>query len=108
MFYDVFENLCKTHGVKPNTVTKAIGLSTATSTNWKTSGRVPSGDALIKVAEYFGVSVDYLLEREQDTKKEPAPEVREDERTKKLMHYWNILTPEQQDRFIALMKDLVE
>ena len=88
MFYDVFENLCKTHGVKPNTVTKAIGLSTATSTNWKTSGRVPSGDALIKVAEYFGVSVDYLLEREQDTKKEPAPEIRD----KLDEDIWNAIT----------------
>ena len=61
MFWDVFNDLCQKNNVKPNTVTKSIGLSSATATNWKTSGRIPSGDALIKIAEYFNVSIDYLL-----------------------------------------------
>lgn len=63
MFYDIFEKLCYVHNVKPNTVTKAIGLSTATATNWKTSMRIPSGETLVKLADYFHCSVDYLLGR---------------------------------------------
>lgn len=64
MFWDIFCELCKKNDKTPNAVTKALGLSTATATNWKTSGRTPNGDTLRSIADYFGVSVDYLLGRE--------------------------------------------
>ncbi|MBQ7283973.1 MAG: helix-turn-helix transcriptional regulator, partial [Oscillospiraceae bacterium] len=38
-------------------------------TKWK-NGSVPTGETLQKLADYFGVSVDYLLNEE--TKKSPA------------------------------------
>ncbi len=60
MFYQNFLKLCEKHGVKPNNVTKAIGLSTATATNWK-SGCVPRDVTLQRLAGYFGVTVDDLL-----------------------------------------------
>ena len=63
MFYDIFEQLCTSKNIKPNTATKALGLSSATATNWKTSGRVPNGETLAKIADYFNCSVDYLLGR---------------------------------------------
>lgn len=63
MFYDIFEQLCASKNIKPNTATKALGLSSATATNWKTSGRVPNGETLAKIADYFNCSVDYLLGR---------------------------------------------
>lgn len=45
-----------------STVLKALELSTSKMTAWK-KGSVPSGDILVKLADYFDVSVDYLLER---------------------------------------------
>lgn len=63
MFWNIFCDLCKMQGKTPNAVTKALGLSTATATNWKTSGRTPNGDTLRAIADYFNVSVDYLLGR---------------------------------------------
>lgn len=63
MFWDIFEQLCAKKRLKPNNVTKELGLSTATATNWKTSGRTPNGDTLRLIADYFDVSADYLLGR---------------------------------------------
>ena len=54
--------MCTKNNFKPNTVAKAIGLSTATATKWK-NGSVPNGDALSKIADYLDCSVDYLLGR---------------------------------------------
>lgn len=61
-FWEQLCNLCQNKGVKPNTVAKAVGLSNATTTKWK-NGAIPNGEALIKIADYFDCSVDYLLGR---------------------------------------------
>ncbi len=60
MYYENFENLCVTRGVKPSNVSKATGISTATLTSWKQGKYTPKNDKLQKIAEYFGVSLDYL------------------------------------------------
>ena len=67
-FWERLYDMCIEKGCKPNTVAKAIGLSTATATKWK-SGTIPNGEALTKIADYLGCSVDYLLGR---TEKIPA------------------------------------
>ena len=62
MFWERLCKLCDERKIKPNTVAKAIGLSNAVATGWK-NGSIPSGEALIKIADYFDCSVDYLLGR---------------------------------------------
>lgn len=68
MFYDVFCKLCEDNNVKPTNVALEIGVSRATATKWK-KGSIPNSDTLFKIADYFGVSVDYLLGNE--AKKSP-------------------------------------
>lgn len=60
MFYDRFMGLCKERGVSPSAVMVSIGLNKSNATFWK-KGSIPKGDTLRKLADYFGVSVDYLL-----------------------------------------------
>lgn len=59
--YDVFADLCQRRGVRPSDVAKATGIGSSTFTDWK-KGRVSSLSAknLRLIAEYFGVSIDYL------------------------------------------------
>ena len=64
-FWDIYENLCFKFGKKPNPVGKELGISSGTISQWK-SGSIPSGEKLIQIAEYFNVSVDYLLGREDN------------------------------------------
>ncbi len=62
MFWERLYKMCLQRNCKPNTVAKAVGLSSATATKWK-NGAIPNGEALIKIADYLGCSIDYLLGR---------------------------------------------
>lgn len=44
-------------------VSKETGVSTATLSNWKNGNYVLKADKLKKIADYFGVTVDYFLEK---------------------------------------------
>lgn len=60
MGYDAFEKLCESRGVTPYRVSKETGISTSTISSWKTGRYTPKRDKLQKIADFFGVSVDYL------------------------------------------------
>ena len=62
MFYDRLDEICSKNGISVSSLVKALGLSTSKVTAWK-NGSVPKGEILVKIADYFDISVDYLLER---------------------------------------------
>ena len=64
MYYENFEKLCNLKNAKPSTVSKATGISTATLTSWKQGKYTPKQDKLQLIAEFFGVTVDYLMTAE--------------------------------------------
>ena len=74
MFKRNFEKLCSHKGVSPSYVCKEIGLSNATYSCW-TDESIPRNTTLLKLAEYFGVSVEYLKGEtdEIDTKENNSP-----------------------------------
>ena len=82
MFYDLFCMLCKQKNVSPTRAALEIGLSKSTATKWKNSGATPNGETLAKIADYFGVSTDYLLSGSEtgDNKKAASDLSRKDER----------------------------
>ena len=60
MIYNRIINLCKQHNIKIATLLKELKIAAGSSTSWK-KGTIPSSDALIKLAECFNVSIDYIL-----------------------------------------------
>lgn len=64
MFFDVYESLCQRKGKKPSVVAAELGINKSNVSNWKNNGYTPRGDALQRIADYFGVSTDYLLGKE--------------------------------------------
>ena len=62
MFWNVLCRLCEENNTKPYVIAKAIGASNSVCTKWK-NGSVPNGETLLKLSNYFNVSVDYLLGR---------------------------------------------
>lgn len=64
--YEIFEKLLSEKGVKAADVTRATGVSSTTLSEWKKGKSTPKADKRKKIAEYFGVSLEYL-----DTGKEP-------------------------------------
>lgn len=59
--YEIFEQLLSKYGVTAYRVAKETGITTATLTNWKQGKYTPKQDKLQKIADYFGVSLDYLM-----------------------------------------------
>ena len=70
MFYDIYKDLCDRVGKSPTGAALEMGISKGTVSFWKNKGSVPNADTLQKIADYFGVSTDYLLTG-VETKKEP-------------------------------------
>ncbi|WP_164744070.1 helix-turn-helix domain-containing protein [Paenibacillus barengoltzii] len=64
--YEIFERLLAEHNVTAYRVAKETGITTATFTSWKQGKYTPKQDKLQKIADYFGVSIDYLMGRTQD------------------------------------------
>lgn len=68
--YSVFEKLLKEKGVTAYKVAKDTGVTTATLSSWKTGRYEPKPEKLKILADYFGVSVDYLMTgKEKDGEK---------------------------------------
>lgn len=59
--FDILKKLCDEQGISVNTLEERIELGKNTLYSWKKN--TPKGSNLIRVADYFDVSVDYLLGR---------------------------------------------
>lgn len=62
MFWKRFYELCIKNNTKPVPVVKELGIAVGLTTKWK-NGSVPNGDTLVKLADYFDCSIDYLMGR---------------------------------------------
>lgn len=67
--YDVFERLLSEKNLTPYQVSKATGVSQATLSAWKKRGGNISYTHGIKIADYLGVSYDYLIGAEEQPRK---------------------------------------
>lgn len=71
MFFDLFKRLCMEKGVTPTKASEEIGFSRGSVSYWKKKyiegvDAKPDSYTAAKMADYFGVSVDYLLGRTED------------------------------------------
>jgi transcriptional regulator with XRE-family HTH domain len=58
--YQKIKDLCKKNNISVYHLEKELGLSTGSVCKWKKS--IPRADTLSKVANYFGVSINYFLD----------------------------------------------
>ena len=68
MFGERFTELRKKEGYSQADMAQKLDVSMGAVAMWETNKRVPKHDTLLKIADYFNVSVDYLLGR-ADTQK---------------------------------------
>lgn len=87
-------------GMSPSAVAAEIGFSTGSAAGWKKGAR-PRKTAIIKIANYFNVPVEYFSE---ETEKSPAPK----KGTEDFAKVYELLTPEHQEQIqeeiLALLK----
>ena len=71
--YEVFEQLLQKYGVTPYKVAKEAGVTQTALSNWKSGRSTPTTKTLQKIADYFGVTLDFLLTgKEGPQKNEPS------------------------------------
>ena len=64
MLHHRFRECREKSGLTAAELGKRIGVSQAAVTQWETGKKFPSSETLCKLADFYGVSVDYLLGRE--------------------------------------------
>ncbi len=70
--YEILEKLLEEHNMSAYRLSKETGVTTATLTSWKQGKYVPKQDKLQKIADYFGVTVTYLMTgKNEPEKREP-------------------------------------
>lgn len=76
--WEVFEKLRLERGVSAYQVCKECGLQQSQISNWKAGRYSPKIDKLKRIADYFGVTLDYLMTGVQ-TDEQPLPYYLNDE-----------------------------
>lgn len=111
--YEIFERLCRERGVTAYRVSEATGIKTSSLSGWKAGKFTPKQDKLKKIADYFGVSIEYLMTGEEPEEKEGyyvnpetadmAQELYDNKDLRLLFDASRNATPEQ----LRLIRDLV-
>ena len=70
-FFEQYKKICEARGISLNGAAKEIGLPSSSVTHWK-DGAVPRMKTIQKIADYFGVTTDYLQGYTDIKEKPPA------------------------------------
>jgi len=77
--YEIFAKLLEKNGVTPYQVYKATGVAQSSLSDWKSGKSKPKFEKMVKIANYFGVSVSYLMTGEVSEQKETPALTKKDE-----------------------------
>lgn len=64
--YEVFFRLIEERGISIRKMCADLGISPSSITDWKKGRSVPKLDKMQRIADYFGVTVEYLMTGEKN------------------------------------------
>lgn len=99
MFWENFVRECEKIEKYPSYVAEELGFNKSAVTSWK-NGSLPRVASRKKIADYFGVTVEELM----DTKKEPAGMGGLDKQMQEIVELLNSATPEQRNAVETLLR----
>lgn len=68
--YEIYQKLRDERGLKDSDVARESSVSKSTFSDWKVGRSKPGIKKLQKIADFFGVTVDYLMTGKEDEQKE--------------------------------------
>ena len=106
MFYDTFHKLCESKGVTDSRACLDLGFSRSYAAKMKNKKGAPSMDKLSTMANYFGVTVDYLL---TGITENPTSDAADgvDELDKEALDIIHRLPPEKKAAGLAMLRGLL-
>lgn len=106
-FWDRFEQLCNDNNTTPHTICKKLNYSNSIATYWK-QGTIPKGDALLDIADYFNVSIDYLLGRSEQATIAPNNTYTLSKQEQEIINSFRTLSTEYQAYIKSYMEFLIQ
>ncbi|WP_300810492.1 helix-turn-helix transcriptional regulator [uncultured Acetatifactor sp.] len=112
--YEIFARLLEERNLKAADVCKGTGLPSSLFSEWKRGKSTPKADKIKKIADFFGVSAEYLMTGEENTQiyytneetAKLAQEMFEDEDMRSLFHMKRTMPPERFKAHMEFMKNL--
>lgn len=105
-FYRNFIRLCAASGKSASHVVMDIGSNRASVTMWK-NGSIPRNETLVKLADYFHVTVDDLLREDGQSAPTPAADLTDTEQM--VLNLWRKVPEEKKPQvlmeYMAMLKD---
>ena len=108
--YEIYKKLLDQKGLKNADVSRATGISNMTLSDWKNGKSKPKHDKMILIAEFLGVSVDYLTTGEESkfSKDRAILEVQitDDEALMRRLKKYMELSQEKKDLILNMIDNL--
>lgn len=101
----VHELMKKKEGLNETKLSRELGISHSSFSDWKRGKGKPSLDAVIKFSQYFNVSIDYLVYGEE-YKQETSSEI-SDAKDAVLLEKFHLLTPELQTNILYYIDGMI-
>ena len=106
MFWDNLITLCVNRNISPSALTKELSISKGVVTKWR-NGSTPHQTTLLKIANYFNVSVEELISEPKDTPPEEIPQGL-DEKTAEILSMYSQLSDEQKKQALSYLEYLAQ
>lgn len=103
VFCERVRKLIDERKITVNRMRTDLGLGVGTFATWEKRGTIPNGETLDKIADYFNVSVDYLLGKE----KKPSENGELDAVTIQFNDLLGKLSQEQKEALIPLLESMI-
>lgn len=100
---DILRMLRERMGITQSEAARRMGIVRTTYSNYEAGNREPDNETLKKIADFYGVSVDFLLGAEE--KKKPNEN---DLVVKEVLEAYNRLSPEKKKIVEDLIKALMD
>ena len=111
MFFDNFVRLCEQKGVKPSRALTEAGVPKSAYSYWRTEAGAgndakPTNQNAVKLAQYFNVTVDYLLTGNQKENPPQQPQSEVDAAVERIRRELESMPKEQREALMNLIEKM--
>ena len=105
---EILLKLRKEKGVTQKDLAEYLQISRQAYANYEAGNRSPDYETLIKISEYFEVSVDYLLGKDPEPQKEKPVDDGLSPNRRKLMEWARSVPEEKADQVYSAIQSILE
>lgn len=108
MFQVRLKELREKHGLSQYGLAHILHRPQSTIGNWEAGTRTPKADTLLELADYFDVSVDYLLGKDDKSNNEEKPATPKDgelsDAEKQIIELFRMVPKDRQDLVLSMIE----